>query len=165
MKRVIGVMSLLLMGMGVYACGQQDTVSSELTQREQGSLSSANDKPKNDDFDLFLDSTIELDVAAGTITLPLFRGTHDGDDVFYIITESSDEDDAEARGVNESPKLANAIGTAAVQAVNIMDGVVEFKGTVDFTPERVVVPNSETGFPPDQAEPGSRGLAEPSFAP
>ena len=41
---------------------------------------------------VFLDSTIELDEAAGTITLPLFRGTHEGDDVFYIITESSDRE-------------------------------------------------------------------------
>lgn len=106
---------------------------------------------------VFLDSTIELDEAAGTITLPLFRGTHEGDDVFYIITESSDRDDAEALGVNWAPKLA--IGTAAVQEVEVLDGVVEFEGTVDFSPERVVVPGPE-GFPPEQAEPGSVGDAQ-----
>ena len=108
---------------------------------------------------VFLDSTIELDEAAGTITLPLFRGTHEGDDVFYIITESSDRDDAEALGVNWAPKLA--IGTAAVQEVEVLDGVVEFEGTVDFSPERVVVPGPE-GFP--RSRRSRARLAMPSIA-
>ena len=112
---------------------------------------------------VFLDSTIELNEAEDTITLPLFRGTHDGLDVFYIVTESSDRDDAEdERGVNWAPKLVNALGTAAVQEVTVVDGVVQFAGTVDFSPERVVVPGP-TGFPPDQAEPGSIGDA--SYSP
>ena len=85
------------------------------------------------DFDIFLDSTIELNADDGTITLPLFRGTHDGDDVFYIITESSDRDDAERQGVNWSPKLANAIGTSAVQMVGDEEGSIVFAGTVDFS--------------------------------
>lgn len=108
---------------------------------------------------VFLESTIELDEAAGTITLPLFRGTHDGEDVFYIITESSNRDDAEARGINWAPKLANAIGTVAVQSVTAPGGVVAFEGTVDFSLARVVVPGP-TGFPPDVAEPGSTGDAD-----
>ena len=108
---------------------------------------------------VFLDSTIELNEAEGTITLPLFRGTHDGSNVFYIVTESSDRDDAEdERGVNWAPKLVNALGTAAVQEVTVVDGVVQFVGTVDFSPERIVVPGPG-GFPPAQAEPGSIGDA------
>lgn len=105
-----------------------------------------------------MDSVIELDVAAGTVKLPLFKGTHGGVDVFYIITESSDEDDAEDRGVNESPKLANAIGFGkAVQLVTASSGVVAFDGTVDFSPVRSVTPNPDTGFPPLAASPGSIG--------
>lgn len=55
------------------------------------------------DQKVFLDSAIELNEAEGTITLPLFGGTHDGVGVFYIVTESSDRDDAKERGVNWSP--------------------------------------------------------------
>ncbi len=97
---------------------------------------------------------------AGTITLPLFRGTHNGQDVWYIVTESSSRDDAEARGVNWAPKLANALGTAAVQSVSVVDGVVQFAETVDFSPTRVVVPGM-TGFPfpPAVAMPGAHGDA------
>ena len=111
------------------------------------------------DFDIFLDSTIELNTADETITLPLFRGTHDSDDVFYIITESSDRDDAERQGVNWSPKLANAIGTSAVQMVGEEEGSIVFDGTVDFSQDRDVVPGPN-GFPPVQASPGSVGDAD-----
>ena len=112
---------------------------------------------------VFLDSTIELNEAEGTITLPLFRGTHNGSDVFYIVTESSDRDDAEdERGVNWAPKLVNAIGTAAVQEVDVVGGVVQFAGTVDFSPERVLVAGPD-GFPPAQAQPGSIG--DPAYSP
>lgn len=110
-------------------------------------------------FKVLVESAIALDEAAGTVTLPLFRGTHDGADVWFIVTESSDREDARARGVNWSPKLANALGTAAVQNVTVAGGVVQFQGTVDFSPARVVVPGP-TGFPPDTAAPGSVGDAD-----
>ncbi len=110
------------------------------------------------DTEVFLDSAIDLNEEDGTITLPLFRGQHNGIDVYYIVTESSDRDDARTRGVSWSPKLANALGTPAVQRVSVVDGIVQFKGSVDFTPERVVVPGPN-GFPPADAAPGSTGDA------
>lgn len=85
---------------------------------------------------LFLQSAINLDVAAETVTLPLFKGlAPNGGNTWYIITESSDQNDAEARGVNLSPKLANALGTAAVQKVKVVGGLIKFAGTVDFRPD------------------------------
>ncbi len=108
---------------------------------------------------VFLNSTITIDEGGRTITLPLFKGAHGGVDVFYIVTESSDRADARARGVSWAPKLANALGTKAVQEVTLVNGVVQFRGTVDFTPERVVRPGP-TGFPPAQADPGSVGDAD-----
>ena len=102
------------------------------------------------------DSIIELDVEAGLITLSLFRGTHDGEDVWYVIFDASDRDVAEGQlGVNWTPIIANALGSAIVQDVRAVDGVVQFAGTVDFSPERILVPNPVTGFPPDVAETGS----------
>lgn len=111
--------------------------------------------------DTLLDSQIALDKEAGTITLPLMRGTHDGDTVWYIVTESSDEKDARRRGVNWAPKLDNALGTAAVQDGTKLRGRLDFAGTVDFSPTRVLVPGAEPNpFPPAQAEPGAIGDAD-----
>ena len=109
--------------------------------------------------ELFLTSAFAIDNAAQTVTLPLFQGlTADGRDTWYIVTDSSDRDDARARGVNFAPKLGHAIGTAAVQNVGVGGGTVEFAGTVDFSPVRDVAPGP-TGFPPAKAQPGSIGDA------
>lgn len=116
-----------------------------------------------DDPKLFLTSAIAFDAAGETITLPLHKGTTmTGASVWYIITDTSDRAVAERLGVNWSPKLANAIGSAAVQQVRFVGDMVEFKGTVDFTPERAVIPGP-TGFPPALATPGSLGDA--AYAP
>ena len=106
-----------------------------------------------------LPSAIELNRQAGTVTLPLFKGKHDGQTVWYIVTESSNKDDAERRGVNHAAKLTNALGTKAVQRARVVDSVVRFSGTVDFSPELVVVPGPN-GFPPERFRPGAVGDAD-----
>lgn len=106
-----------------------------------------------------LASAITIDDAAGTATIPLLRGVGPGgDDVYYVVTESSDETDAGERGVTHAPKLANALGTKAVQEVSVEGDTVTFAGTVDFSPERSVTPGPE-GFPPDAVTPGQVGDA------
>ncbi len=110
---------------------------------------------------LFLRSATEnADFTAAT--LPIFRGTSHGQPVWYVVTESSDENDAQARGVNFSERLANAIGTAAVQKVQIVDGTVAFPATVRFGLSRQVVAGP-SGFPPAVAIPGAVG--EPGYSP
>lgn len=97
------------------------------------------------------------------MTLPLLRGRGpDGSDVWYVVTDSSDRADAAARGVNHAPKLANALGTKAVQRASLDGDTVVFGGTVDFSPTRALTPSAE-GFPPDAVTPGAR--ATPSTAP
>ncbi len=96
------------------------------------------------------------------VTLPIFEGQRSGETVWFVVTESSDKTDAEARGVHYSPKMANGKGTLAVQTVGMVNGKVQFLGSVDFAPDRVVVP-SETGFPPKEAKPGAIG--EPLYTP
>jgi hypothetical protein len=106
-----------------------------------------------------LASATAIDDAAGTATIPLLRGVGPGgDDVYYVVTESSDEADAAERGVTHAPKLANALGTKAVQKVGVEGDTVTFAGTVDFSPERSVTPGPE-GFPPDAVTPGQVGDA------
>ena len=106
-----------------------------------------------------LASALAFDRTAETITLPLYQGMlGNGSMTWYVITDASNEAVAEKLGVNFAPNLANAVGTAAVQQVSIMNGVVFFEGSVDFSPERVVVPGP-TVFPPAVALPGSMGGA------
>jgi hypothetical protein len=94
---------------------------------------------KADGLDVTIASA-RVDIAHETVTLPLHRGTSHGQAVWYVFTDSSDEADAARLQVNWSPKLANALGTRAVQAASVMNGVLDFPGTVDFTPVRSVVP-------------------------
>lgn len=103
---------------------------------------------------LFVRSAIEN--ADGTATLPLYRGTSQGRTVWYILLDTSSGTDAEALGINRSSKLDVARGTAAVQRVNLVRGVVDFPKTVRFDRQRVVVPGP-TGFPPAAAVHGPEG--------
>ena len=106
------------------------------------------------DRELFIRSAVEHD--DDTATFPLHRGTRGGQDVWYIVLDSSDGNDADRRGVNKSQKLNNARGSAAVQKVGVVNGVVVFPKSVDFSHARRVVPGPQ-GFPPDIAEPGAIG--------
>jgi hypothetical protein len=105
----------------------------------------------------------QMDLDAGTIELPLYEGRmEDGTPVWYILTDTTDEANAAALGLNPSSKLAYAdVGAAARQATLADDGVLVFaEGTVDFSPERRVVPGEgDAAFPPQTAEPGSVGDA------
>ena len=94
-----------------------------------------------------------------TVTLPLRVGTAAGHTVYYVITDASDQTVAQSLGVNFTPKLANAGGTAAVQHSSSTDPTaIHVAGDVDFSPARVLVPGA-TGFPPSSAEPGAIGNA------
>jgi hypothetical protein len=96
---------------------------------------------------------------APTVTLPLHQGMagNPAHTVYYVITDASDRGVAEALGVNFTPKLANAAGTAAVQhSLSTDPTAISVSGDVDFSPTRVLVP-SATGFPPTAAAPGAIG--------
>jgi len=99
------------------------------------------------------------------VTYPLYHGTSQGRDVSYVITDASNLSVAQALGVNYTPKLAQAAGTAAVQnsASQVGSGNgIDFPASVDFSPARVLIP-SATGFPPAAAQPGAVG--EPGYSP
>lgn len=110
--------------------------------------------------ELFIPSAVEN--PDNTATLPLYRGTSQGRTVWFILLNSSDGTDANRLGVSQVNKLANARGTTAVQKVRVTGGVIDFPKTVDFAPQRIVVPGPN-GFPPDRAEPGAVG--QPGYSP
>jgi hypothetical protein len=99
-----------------------------------------------------LESAITLDKVNHTVTLPLYKGEYQGQRVWYILTDTSSLTEAARLGINWSPKLANALGTAAVQNATLTgeqvdrSSVVHFSGTVDFSGQRVVIPGP-TYFP------------------
>jgi hypothetical protein len=109
----------------------------------------------------YLVSAIAIDQVNHTATLPLFQGEapHLGR-VWFILTESSNLADAERLGINWSPKLANALGTPAVQSATLEDGGghsqfgrdsdVGFSAGVNFSGQRLVVPGPDL-FPVDPA--------------
>jgi len=103
----------------------------------------------------------EVDLDEGTITLPLYEGAlKNGKTVWYILTDTTDKGNADALGLNWSPKLAYSdVGRAVREGEVIAGGVVEFeKGEVDFSPDPVLVPGEPPNyFPPQEFSPGAFG--------
>ena len=60
----------------------------------------------------------EVDLAAGTVTLPLYQGRMgSGENVWHVLLDVSDRDTAERLGINWSGKLANVgVGRAVRDA-------------------------------------------------
>lgn len=104
-----------------------------------------------------------IDLEKGTATLPLRKGKlKNGTPVWFIITDTTDENLSNLHGVNYSPKMAYALtGAATRRAVIGKDGVFTFNtGSVDFKPALAVVPGpAEAPFPPKSFQPGSVGDA------
>jgi hypothetical protein len=107
---------------------------------------------------VFVQSALAVDFTyrKATVTLPLFRGLDPkGESVYYILTDASDFEFAKALGINYSPKLRKAAGSPGAQTATIKDGLITFKGNVDFSPVYKVVPGSPDPFPPAVADPGA----------
>jgi hypothetical protein len=123
---------------------------------------------------LTMTSIIQVDLSKETVRLPLYKGKHDGQTVWFVLLDASDEGLAANHGVNHAPKLANlAIGCpACVQTVTIDSptpaqnpfgqAVVNFPGAPDFSPTRIAEPGPN-GFPFARFEPGA--VAGPGYSP
>jgi hypothetical protein len=113
---------------------------------------------------IVLSSAIAVDPVAGTVTLPLHRGSAGSKIVWYIVTDSSEAADAKRRGVIFSPVLAG-VGTdcaACLRRATESSSGIAFPGAPDFSPKRVFKPGP-TGFPPAAAAPGA--TADSSYTP
>ena len=105
-------------------------------------------------------NTGQLDSLNGTITIPLYKGTvkSTGKTAWYILTDVSDPGIAAELGLNFSAKMNNI--TTAARTGNLgPDGNIIFdKGTVNFAPERNIVPGPPGAeFPPVSFTPGEVG--------
>lgn len=99
-----------------------------------------------------------VDVAKGTITLPLYKGRVGKKTVWYILTDTNDANQAAFLGLNQSPKLTYASVGARTAKFDANNDLVFDAGKVDFSPVRSVTPGPENQpFPPSAAIPGSIG--------
>ncbi len=165
--------------LGLFICAALVITSckrEELANTEPNAISAQSFEISGKKDDIFLKSAIKLDRNTGNITLPMFKGRHNGKAAWFIVTEASDKKTAERLGVNFAPKMANALGTAAVQkgrmisaengkalpssaSFNSQGVILEFEGGVDFSPQRIVVPGPN-GFPPASFQAGAKGDAK-----
>jgi hypothetical protein len=103
-----------------------------------------------------LASAKSVDLTANTVTLPLHRGTAKGAPVWYILTDTSDSAAAAKLGLLFSPLIGSA-GDAIEQVSGTINSL-QFSGTVDFAPERVLKTDAQGA--PTEAKPGSIGDAQ-----
>ena len=115
---------------------------------------------------VFMKQVTLVNLDNGFARVPLYRGTHNGQRVWYVLMDASDSTIAAQQGINFAPRLVNADRTcpACVQDVQVSGGTVPgrttavaFEGTIDFAPQRRLVPGPE-GFPPLVAQPGAMGM-------
>jgi len=108
-------------------------------------------------------NTLALNLTRHFATVPLFQGMFNGQPVWYVITEASDQGIASDRGLNFSPRLANIpAGHPAVQEVvtgnpSLGRDMATFAGVPNFGPTRVITAGP-MGFPPANFSPGSYGM-------
>ena len=116
----------------------------------------------------FLPSVIALDDLRdpnkANATIPLYEGIGpNGEPTYFIITEATSIALAQEYGAIVSPKLIygnRPDAAASAQRVEVVDGKIQFRGDVDFSPERIVTAGSPNAFPPAFVQPGAVGDAE-----
>src|SRR5256712_6559297 len=120
------------------------------------------------------ESAIQVDLGKESVRLPLYQGRANGETVWFVLLDASDQGIAHDLGVNYAPKLGNlAIGDpAAVQTVTLDSptpdqnkfgqAVVNFQGAPDFSPTRIAGPGPN-GFPLAKFQPGA--VAGPGYSP
>ncbi|MBC6444926.1 MAG: hypothetical protein GDA50_05745 [Alphaproteobacteria bacterium GM202ARS2] len=102
-----------------------------------------------------------IDHERSSITLPLYHGRmRNGDDVWYIVLDTTDFGNAEALGINYAPKLFYSNVDGAVRRARLGKNfeLVFDSGEVDFSPKRSVVAGDKPNyFPPKSHQAGSVG--------
>ena len=108
-------------------------------------------------------NTGPIDTANGTITVPLYKGSLKGSNknVWYILTDTSNQGVAAELGLNFSAKLNFASNAARTGNLDEHGNIVFDKGTVNFAPQRSIVPGpAGAEFPPKSFAPGAIGDAD-----
>jgi len=105
----------------------------------------------------------QLDAIHGTITIPLYLGYMKGTrkKVWYILSDVDDPGVAAELGLNFSAKMTFMSPGARTANFDDNGDLIFDKGTVDFSPDRDVVPGPPGAeFPPVSYQPGEIGDAD-----
>lgn len=109
----------------------------------------------------------QVDLVGDVATLPLQHGQlKDGRDVWFVITDTNDQMEAERRGLVHAGQLLGARDAASTRTATIdAQGNFTFdRGTVDFRPPLELVPaDSPSPFPPKVEHAGS--IADLEYSP
>ncbi|HYW09361.1 MAG TPA: hypothetical protein VE913_20540 [Longimicrobium sp.] len=111
---------------------------------------------------VFMKQVTLVNLDQGFARVPLFRGTApNGTRVWFVLMDASDSTTAASAGLNFAPRMVNSDLTcpACIQTVTSSNPIpgrapVQFAGSVDFAPQRILTPNPVGGFPPLVAQPG-----------
>ena len=103
----------------------------------------------------------QVDLNAGTITLPLYQGQVkiNGEGatkkvIWYILTDTDDKGNPDSLGLNWSPKLTYAAQGAQNATLDKNTTLTFNGGTVDFKPAHMLTPgNTTNAFPPKSLQP------------
>lgn len=133
----------------------------------QGPMASYEDHALVGPVDLLRNGHVNYGVSPN-FTLPLYYGTSASNKSYWwIVTDTSDQGNAQQLGLNFSPKLRFAAqgvagnGMTGAEQLNIVNNTIYGRrGLVDFSPVRRLVPGNSTPFPPASVQPGSVGDAE-----
>ncbi|MBC7919975.1 MAG: hypothetical protein H7Z75_02700 [Ferruginibacter sp.] len=113
---------------------------------------------------VFFPGTLAIDFEKRTATLPLYKGIGpSGRPTYYIVTEAANFYVAKLLGINYAPKLVFGRDTEGSQEVTLTRGYLQFKGDVDFSPQRTLVAGIAATFPPSVAQPGA--VADDAYSP
>jgi hypothetical protein len=159
-KSVLLSLSLCMPAVALAQAPSEAAALSKFEARESHRLAYNPDAPSKfkPTEHVFVQSALSVDFTyrKANVTLPLFRGLDSsGESVYYILTDTSDFAFARALGINYAPKLREAAGSPGAQTATIKDGLITFKGKVDFSPVYKVVAGSTSPFPPAVANPGA----------
>ena len=130
----------------------------------QGPFSSGLDRKLIGPVDLLRNGRVNFGVDPN-FTLPLYYSVSAAQTGYWwIVTDTSDEGNANQLGLNFAPKLRFAAqgtsndGLTGAEQLNIVNNTVFGRvGLVDFSPVRSVVPGEDSPFPPASFQPGSVG--------
>jgi hypothetical protein len=175
-RRLFSTAALALVAVLVIGASQALAAPSASTARAKHKVARKHHKAKATDLGqdtgllprdhLTVESALQVDLSKESVRLPLYKGTANGQTVWYVLLDASDPGIAHDLGINYAPKLSNlAINDPeAVQTVTLDSptpdqnhfgpATVHFQGAPDFSPTRIATPGPN-GFPLANFQPGA----------
>ncbi|HEX8431433.1 MAG TPA: hypothetical protein VF625_09105 [Longimicrobium sp.] len=157
-------MGVVMLALALAACGDSTGSDEPFTRPEPPARGVG--EPRSgilEQSKVFMTQVSLVNLDQGFARVPLFRGiAPNGTRVWFVRMDASDSTTAAQLGLNFAPRMVNSDLTcpSCIQTVTSSDPIpgralVQFAGSVDFSPQRILTPNPVGGFPPLAAQPGA----------